>query len=404
MKTELLELLENYGGHEGMLDQLDELGVSTVQDLLQVDLEDFLAMGMKKVRVKNMLDEIRRATEEKEELGNEALKQVMTIPLDDDSLLEQIKKKNELRVNQQSYIAAIRADLANRAGLLDVTGKLTEAMESFALSNDAPVDNLYLEVQTLITQRDYAEIFAAMPKGSRSMVNKKRKQELLKRMQEYFWPAVFSAFLEIQHWQQIWISSITPGAAMAFFSGRTDIVPPGVGMAPDTSSLKGAAERLRGAMNKTLAGLNSMAADALLYDCVKVKQILLTEKLPGAVGAVDYDQMLTRLEINIDPSYIQTEQNLVRFVLGMMQVEDIRPEEEASYFAALFTLGSQINWRLIGFRTEDLVILEREVPKIETVLPMVGELEDRERVNSPKKTEGSTIPAVADIPRLGVEH
>lgn len=376
MNMELLELLRKYGGTEETVGRLEEYGVETAADILELEAGHLVQAGMKLVQANRLLKEVRQTYEEKPEeqplkqeiTANETMRQVMAIPLDDDSLLDAIKMKNELRVDDQAYIAAMRADLADRAGLLDVPGKLNNEMLAYAEKNDRPVDNMYFDVQALMMARDYSVLFAGLPNGSRRAVSKTQKKGLLAKMQEFFWPAVFSAYLEILRWRQIWVESATPGAAMAYLTQQKGIVPPGIGMAPDVGPLRDAAEKLRIAMNKTLSGLKMMAADALFYDCTKVKDVLLTEGLPELIGALDYDQMLTMLEVNIDESIVRTEQNLVRFVLGMIKSKDVGSDEEADYFSALYTIGYQVNWQLIGFRTDELENLRNKVADLNVIL------------------------------------
>lgn len=419
MNVDLLELLQKYGGNEETLEKLAEYGVEKAEDILELEVDHLTKIGLKLVCANRLLKEIRRRyqedTEEQnlkpEEVVNEAIKQVLAIPMDDDSLLEEIKRKNELQVNDQAYIAAIRADLAERSGLLDVPARLNNEMLAYAEKNDRPVNNMYFDVQALMMARDYSVLFAGMPNGGRRAVSKTQKKILLAKMQEHFWPAVFSAYLEVLRWRQVWIESATPGAAMAILTQQKGVVPPGIGMAPDVGPLRDAAEKLRLAMNKTLSGLNSMAADALFYDCTKVRDVLLTDGLPGLIGALDYDQMLTMLNVNIDESVVRTEQNLVRFVLGMIKSKDVSSEEEADYFSALYTVGYQVNWQLIGFRTDELETLKSKVTDLNVILAKPRILQTN--MNLPEQNMDqqaymalpvSTATGMDGIPRLGDAH
>ena len=85
-----------------------------------------------------------------------------TVPTDD-NWLNALKIGGVLKFNRETVIGTVSAALAERAGLYDLPKKIVDAMESHSASLEEPVPAEFFAVQKSLTERSYAEIFAAIP-------------------------------------------------------------------------------------------------------------------------------------------------------------------------------------------------------------------------------------------------
>lgn len=271
-----------------------------------------------------------------------------TVPADD-AWLSILKTGGVLKVDQATYIAAIRAALADRTQLYQVPQKLVEALEKFAYDADEPVSADFYKLMNQLTRRNYGDLFSAIDGLNGTFVSEKRKKELLSRINTYLWPAVAHCYQQLNAWQQAWVNGFNPSLIMAsYIPGGGVALPPGMGQAPDTSPLHDVGDDLRNALNKTLAGPGSVVASAMAYDYRQIKSVLEDSSLPAKIGAANREQMYKRLGLTVDASMIRAEMNIVKFIMGFVQTDGIAADNEIGYYTALFTLGSQINWSQLG--------------------------------------------------------
>jgi hypothetical protein len=117
---------------------------------------------------------------------------------------------------------------------------------------------------------------------------------------------------------------------------------------PDTGALRDSAEAVNDNINRIFRGTGVQISAALAYEANRIKETLQTPNLPTLVGAPNREQMLKKLGVSVPATYPRLEQNLTKFVLGIIKASD-QPagDEELRYFGALFMLGSQIEWNLL---------------------------------------------------------
>lgn len=58
--------------------------------------------------------------------------------------------------------------------------------------------------------------------------------------------------------------------------------------------------------------------------------------------------MLKKIGANVSSNYVRLEQNLVKYVLAFAKHDTVTSDVEVNYFAALWQLGTQINWNELG--------------------------------------------------------
>lgn len=330
-----------------------DLGVTSVDDLASLTEADLVGVGMKVVPARKLAAAFAPTptVADTTAYSAAALDNLPKVP-DDGPWLDALKVGGVRKVDQSTVISAVRAGLASRVGLFGVTAKLTAAMEEFAKLNDEPVDEQFYALQAQITQRNYAEIFAALPGFNGRMVTEARKKELLSRVDDHLWPSIIDFYSQLETWYRTWMESagnpaflvaaLVPGAGGG-------VMPPGMMSAPDTGTLRDHADAINNAINKVFAGTGVQIAAAVAYDANEIKKSLEDPRLPALIGAANRDQMLKMLEVAVPATYPRLEVNLTRFVLATMQVND-QPagDEELRFFGALYTLGGQIPWNQLG--------------------------------------------------------
>ena len=115
--------------------------------------------------------------------------------------------------------------------------------------------------------------------------------------------------------------------------------------APDTASLRDAADAVKDAINKAFAGTGVQISAALAYEAQEIKKSLEDPRLPALVGVANREQLLKKLGVAVPATYPRLETNVTKYVLGVLGLEDqAAGNEELSYLGALFMLGSQIDW------------------------------------------------------------
>lgn len=360
---EFSQLLTKFGATETTLNAIKDLGVTCMDDLTLLSVEDLTGAGMKLIQAKKLKASLEpKAPSETASVAptvTPAAKAAVStaffsaetllpsVPIDE-AWLNVLKTGGVLKVDQATYIAAIRAALADRTHIYDVPKKLIEALESYAYEADEPVAPDFYKLMRQLTRRNYGDLFAAIDGVDGTFVSEKRKKELISRINEYLWPAVAECYRQLYAWQQAWKNGFDPSILMAQYFGGGMPLPPGMAQIPDTSPLQDAGDSLRNALNKALAGTGSVVASAMAYEYNQIKTILSDSSLPSKIGVASREQMYKRLNIAVDASMIRSEVNIVRFIISFAQADTVTADTEASYYTALYMLGSQINWAQLG--------------------------------------------------------
>lgn len=286
----------------------------------------------------------------------------------DDAWLTALKTGGVLKVDQATVISAIRAALAKRFGLFDVPERILKAMEKFADSSDEPVGEEFFSLSQLLTQRNYGDIFAAIPGLTGRFVTEARKRELFARIDRHLWPAIVGFNEQLRGYMDTWQQgtanpAMMMNAMMAMAGGGRTMLPPGMLEPPDTGFLRDAADAVNDHINRVFSGMGVPIANALAYEAGQIRKTLLNGRLPSLIGVANRDQMLKTLDIAISATDARTEQNLARYVQAVMKMSGIGGgQEEQSYISALFILGGQIPWTSLGLGNASLTGPRDDVP------------------------------------------
>lgn len=334
----------------------DELGVSDPSDLTLLDENDLVKAGVKPVQARKLLAELKKGnpTAEITDAGKQAIQSQLETLLpaipSDESWLNALKTGGVLKVDKSSYIAAMRAALADRAGLYKVPTALADAMEKYADETEEQVDPTYYALRQSLTRRRYGDIFAAIPGLDGSYITDARRKEFLKRIQDTLWPELAASYRALDNWYQTWRASFAdPSMLIAAISGGlgghagVNMVAP-----PDTSPLHDVGDALVDAVNRIFRGTGIQVAAAMAYDANLIRKTLEDPRLPSMVGVKNRDLMLKKIGINVSSNYVRLEQNLVKYLLSFVNHDTVTSDVETNYFVALWQLGTQIDWNSLG--------------------------------------------------------
>ena len=111
--------------------------------------------------------------------------------------------------------------------------------------------------------------------------------------------------------------------------------------------MRDAADGLKDAINHVFRGFGTPVASAMAYDASETCKILVNPKLPAMIGAANSEQMLKMLGVNVGANYVRQEQNMVKFVLSAVKLDEAVGDEQR-YLMALWQLGRQIDWSQLG--------------------------------------------------------
>lgn len=348
--NEVSSILTKYGATDEIVQTVvTDLGVESVEELASLTESDLIGAGMKLAKARKLVAELKTtaapapavtAPVEARAIQNNFDALLPAIPTDD-SWLNALKTGGILKVDESSYIAAIRAALADRAGLYNVPEALAKAMERFADETEEQVDPIFYSLRKSLTRKTYGDIFAAIDGLDGAFITEGRRKDFLNRIRTNLWPAIAESYHTLDAWYQTYKASFAdPSMLVAMFSGAS---PVGMNAAPDTSAIHDAGDTLVNAINRVFRGTGVQVAAALAYDANTIRKTMEDPRLPAMIGAKNREMMLKKIGTNVSSNYIRLEQNLVKYVLAFVKHDTVTSDVEINYFIAMWQLGAQIN-------------------------------------------------------------
>lgn len=350
----VLAKLAELGVTEEVANQIvSDLGASKVEYLSGLTETDLVGIGMKVLEARNLLSTLVSENKSSNVMVNPmAGLDILPMPPDDTSWLTALKTGGILKFNKDTVVGAVSAALANNVGLYDLPKKIIVAMEENAESLNEPVGAEFYEMQRLLNERSYAEIFAALPGATGRYATEARKKALLQKMDSGLWTALISFHSVLSGWVESWQAGMAnPSIMFAMLAGGTsgNILPPGMMAPPPTDNLRDSAEGVINSINSIFAGTGIPVAMALAYDAQQIRKALENSNLPAQVGAMNREQMIKKLGAEVSSDYPRLEANLKRYTLSVIGLPDVSAgQTELAYIVALFQLGSQIPWQQLG--------------------------------------------------------
>lgn len=351
--------LAEYGADETVVNKIiDELGVESIEELASLEVSDLTGAGMKLAKARKMVSDLKTPVPDTKAPAPTTVVQTQafqsqfesllpSIP-SDESWLNALKTGGILKVDQSSYIAAIRAALADRAGLYKIPEVLSKAMEAYADETEEQVDPTFYALRKSLTRRTYGDIFAAIDGLDGNFITDSRRKEFLSRIRDTLWPAIADSYHALDAWYNTWRASFSdPGMMLSVLAGG---IGSGMGMItpPDTAAVHDAGDTLVNAINRVFRGTGVQVAGALAYDANTIRQTMEDPRLPSMIGAKNREMMLKKIGTNVSSNYVRLEQNLVKYVLGFTSHDSVTSDVETNYFVGLWQLGAQINWAELG--------------------------------------------------------
>ena len=335
---------------------VSELGATTVDDLSHLTVEDVVGLGMKKLPARNLVDELKPSVDfGSSDLGSVAMTNLNILPQvpGDGPWLEALKTGGVLKFSTETVTGTVSAALADKVGLYDLPELISTAMERHAESLDEPVGADFYEMQKALIEKNYSEVFSALPSGSgRRYATESRKSQLLSRINSGLWPALVGFQEQLGGWIDTWQTGMANPAALmtavASIAAGGGAMPPGMMAPPQTDVLRDAAESVVASINGIFAGTGIPTAMALASDAQRIRRILESSSLPAQLGAANRDQMLKMLNVAVTSDYPRLEQNLKQYTLGIIDLPNVTAgQTELQYITALFQLGAAIPWSKI---------------------------------------------------------
>ena len=361
-EKEAIAKLAELGVEESTAEKLTtDLGVESVEDLGLLEVADLTSAGIKLIQARKIYAELHpeepkeaapaanpMATQMQQQEARMAAFAQMEALLpsvpSDESWLTSLKIGGIKKIDDSSNISAIRAALANRAGLYSVNKKLVELMEKFADETDEQVDPEFFAIRKQLTRKNYAEVFEAIDGLDASFVSPKRTDKFLATIEQDLWPAIIGTYRALNTWEESRRATMTdPSMLFAAFTGAGVVMP-----APDTAPLHDAGDALIDATNHVFRGTGLQISAALAVDAQNIRKTLENPRLPAMIGVPNREMMLKKLGLSINANYVRLEQNLVKYVLSFLRHDLVTSDTDVNYFIALWQLGSQINWGELG--------------------------------------------------------
>ena len=359
--SEVRTKLAEYSADEATIDKVvNDLGVEDIDDLTSLEVADLTGAGMKLAKARKLVAELKStakpaaapavAAAETRAIQSQFEALLPSIPTDE-SWLNALKTGGILKVDESSYIAAIRAALADRAGLYSIPDALSKAMEKYADETEEQVDPTFYALRKSLTRRAYGDIFAAIDGLDGTFITEGRRKEFLSRIRDTLWPAIAESYRTLDGWYQTWRASFSdPSMLIAAIGGGFSGGAAGMSMItpPDTAQLHDAGDTLVDSINRVFRGTGVQVAAAMAYDANVIRNTLADSRLPSMVGVKNREMMLKKIGASVSSNYIRLEQNLVKYVLAFAKHDTVTSDVEVNYFVALWQLGTQINWNELG--------------------------------------------------------
>lgn len=336
---------------------INDLGTETLDDLKALTVDDLTQVGMKVAKARRIVNDLNTPPEppkapasistEDRAIAQSRVEALLPQVPNDESWLSALKTGGVLKVDESSYIAAIRAALAERVGLYDIPESLSRAMEAYADETDEQVPAEFYTLRRSLTRRAYGEIFSAIDGLDSSFITDKRRKVFLKRIQETLWPAIIESYQALNGWYQTYHASVSDPSVLLTTVSQAINGGGGIGMVaslPDTAQLHDAGDALIASINRVFRGTGVQVAAAMAYDANTIRKTLEESHLPAMLGVKNREEMLRKINANVSSNYVRLEQNVAKYVLGFVRHNNVTSDIEVSYFVALWQLGNQINW------------------------------------------------------------
>lgn len=375
---ELRQVFLNLGVKEDEVDPaIERLGISQVSDLAYFDKEE----AFEKAGITSMLAQ-RKLVEEATRIKSEQIEAAKAITevelnlsmlaadIDEEKWMEDLRQQGIIKFEQPTYIAGIKAVLAANMGVFNSVEKLAQMVDEYSVKNAIPSPSLYYTLQDIITRRQYGLVFAASENnrvnGVPIYATTDDMNQLMKKIMSDFVPSILEAARLVVSWHD----DLAAQKTTDFFMEKTM---QGQQTAQSTSypspaALYDAAVNMRMSINRTFSGNGIQKALAIYNEYTEFVKVLNDGDLPKSVGALDKDNVLNMLGFDANAAAVRSERYIVKFVISIMDAENLAKDNEVLFFRELHDLVRQIDWSALTGNAKDAHLFAMRP----TGMPMIG--------------------------------
>lgn len=271
---------------------------------------------------------------------------------DDDAMMAALRQQGVLQFDQLTYLAAIRALVATKYGVYNGIMNLQQLLLDFAVKNLRPAPIEYYKLKALEIRRQMGHVFAIIkiPEFTYSdlpvYATNKEARILIGKIDSIMIPALVEAKDEVLKWYDL----LSRQSQDTFFVNHNMGRQTGIASLqayPKVDGMLEAGKKLRVAINAALAGDEMPHAIALFREYKDFIKILDNPELPSHVGAVDRDNVLKMLGFDAKAALLRSEGCLAKFMVCMIQVEELSKQDESVFFQLMHNLIQQIDWEAV---------------------------------------------------------
>lgn len=385
------DLLVRYGLTETALEaakpELDKLGVESTGDLVVLRDEELASLGLKPAKARRMIEELKNRSDkgEAETMADASAPAQAVAPTQmtllkqlpaEDAWLSSLKEGGILKVGQSSLNAAMRAAIADVVNVKAAMDKLCALIERHYEDDNSPVPQIYFDIKKESRRRGkYREVLDLINGGSGSGVTNAQRVKAVNNVRTILFPALYAGQQALTNWYKLYEASMVSNAYvnMGNMGGaRMPGMLPPIMQIPDMGVLRDAADAVRNAANRALAGTSSAAACTIAVDYKQIQEVLERPNLAAECGCASREQLLTKLGIGVPSSLIRMERTIVQYAVSFFASDEVEQAYEAYFWSELYNLGTQIDFNALinlGKAREDTA--------------QAGEAEDDEPVPDP---------------------
>lgn len=279
----------------------------------------------------------------------------------DDDFFRALKLGGRPEFEPVNVAATIRSAVAVSGGLYNLPKKLVAAIRAQARAERKPVGPILIEVRRELAKRsDQAALFADLiPGGGSSVyVTEADKKETMAALANV-WPSFISFQGRLRAFRQEAFQTMMTGGMMAQMGAGAGLAMTGLdpamlmGSTLQTDTYVDDSEGIIEALNGVFADMGLYASLVLAQEAVRLVKIIEKPGLPAAVGATDRDAMLRELDIGVTSDVVRAQQNLVTWVVNVVDLQNKDSASLPGVLLSLCNLGEQIPWeKLSGGRAQ----------------------------------------------------
>ena len=273
-----------------------------------------------------------------------------------ESFLKALLRTGELKVDDVSVTAGIRAYWANKLGMNDVVGKLKNKLDDVLHTMEEPAQEGFYALMDHLTTAKYADVLAACGVGSSmraNFVNKERTALFMDRMETVVIPTLSNFQTRLDTWVTSWLTQANVTSQLEITELLKGLVtgqairPSVMQCRPDWKVMEDLAKESIIGFNKAFSGDVVPVARATAYQSEKVAGFLNDEKLLAQLRMKNRDELVKLLGIEVGFYDERLEGLVCQYALAILRLAEGKVTEPYQYLLELCYKGRDIIWSRI---------------------------------------------------------